>query len=372
MSRGAVFLPRSLRAARQLFEAQVIARSSNDDTLPVRPSPLAWRQLLVPYSRPHLRKAAVELLATAVPLLACAIGLFYGLQHDWWSALLFALPAALFVVRLFIIQHDCGHGSYFKSSRLNDSLGRLLSVVTLMPYWSWRRDHAVHHATSGDLDNRGTGDLTTLTVGEYLGRSWWGKLLYRAYRHPLVLLVVGPVYVLLVRYRFPLGSRLRDRNAWLSIIGTNVAAGAVAAALAIVIGPAPFLIGWTTVVLLATSIGVWFFYVQHQFEDTYWRRAPLWDFHTAAFAGSSFYDLPGPLHWLTGWIGFHHIHHLASKIPSYRLRACFEQNRELQSATRLTLWTSIKAFRLVLWDEERRKLVTFRQALGSDQAAPRR
>jgi acyl-lipid omega-6 desaturase (Delta-12 desaturase) len=322
----------------------------------------AWRRILTPYSRPDRRRAVLQLFTTALPLLVCASAILWGLARGIWPVLVLALPAALFVVRFFMIQHDCGHGSYFRSTWMNNLLGRFLGVVTMMPYATWRHDHAVHHATSGNLARRGVGDVTTLTVAEYRARSGWQRLLYRLYRHPLVLFGLGPAYVLLVRYRLPFARRFGDRRAWLSIFGTNAAAAAAAAGLAMLVGPIAVLVGWGTVLLLATAIGVWFFYVQHQFEDTYWQHAADWDFHAAALEGSSFYDLPRLLHWLTGSIGFHHIHHLASKIPNYRLRACFQENPELRRVKRLTLGESLRSVRLALWDEERRKLVTFRQA----------
>jgi omega-6 fatty acid desaturase (delta-12 desaturase) len=322
----------------------------------------SWRRILAPYTQPDRKRATIQLLTTALPLLACAGVMLWGLAEGIWPLLALAIPAAFFVVRAFMIQHDCGHGSFFRSAWVNDAVGSALGVLTLMPYGAWRRDHAVHHATSGHLDRRGVGDVTTLTVAEYRARSTWQRLLYRIYRHPVVLFGIGPAYVLLVRYRLPFGKRLGDRRAWLSILGTNAAASAAAAVLAVFIGPIEVLAGWGTVMLLATAIGVWFFYVQHQFEDTYWHRGANWDFHAAAVEGSSFYDLPGLLHWLTASIGFHHIHHLASKIPNYRLRACFKENPELHRAKRLTLWTSLKSVRLALWDEERGKLVSFREA----------
>jgi omega-6 fatty acid desaturase (delta-12 desaturase) len=325
-------------------------------------SPQSWRRILTPYSQPDRKRATIQLLTTALPLLACAGVMLWGLAQGIWLLLVLAIPAAFFVVRSFMIQHDCGHGSFFRSTWTNDALGCVLGVLTLMPYGAWRRDHAIHHATSGHLGRRGMGDVTTLTVAEYRACSAWQRLLYRLYRHPAVLFGIGPAYVLLVRYRFPFGNRLGDLRAWLSILGTNAAAAAAAAVLAIFIGPIELLAGWGTVMLLATAIGVWFFYVQHQFEDTYWRQAADWDFHAAAVEGSSFYDLPNLLHWLTASIGFHHIHHLASKIPNYRLRACFKENPELRRAKRLTLWTSLKSVRLALWDEERGKLVSFREA----------
>ena len=327
--------------------------------------------MLAPYAKPDAARAAGQLVATALPLAATATALLWGLAQGFWPALVLALPAAFFIVRLFIIQHDCGHGAYFRSARLNDAIGRVLGVVTMMPYAAWRRDHAVHHATCGDLAHRGTGDVTTLTVAEYRARSRWGRLAYRLYRHPLVLFLLGPAYVL-VRYRVPLTRRLGDRRTWLSVLGTNAAAAVVGGALAPVVGPVALLAGWGTALLLASVIGVWFFYVQHQFEDTYWRQAVDWDFHRAAFEGSSFYDLPRFLHWLTGSIGYHHIHHLASRIPNYRLRACFEENPELQRARRVTLWGSIKSARLALWDEEARRLVSFRHAARATRTRRRR
>ncbi|HUH84001.1 MAG TPA: fatty acid desaturase [Stellaceae bacterium] len=322
----------------------------------------AWRKLLAPYAKPDAARAAGQLLITLALLVASSAALLWGLAMGFWPALVLALPAALFIVRLFIIQHDCGHGSYFRSGWLNDAIGRTLGVVTMMPYAAWRRDHAVHHATCGDLGRRGTGDVTTLTVAEYRARSYWGRLTYRLYRHPLVLFVLGPIYVL-VRYRVPLTSRERDRRGWLSVLGTNAAAAALCVGMTLLVGPIAFLAGWGTVLLVASAIGVWLFYIQHQFQDTYWRPAALWDFHTAAFEGSSFYDLPRLLHWFTGSIGFHHIHHLASRIPNYRLRACFEENLELrQGVKRVTLWGSLKTAHLALWDESAQRLVSFRQA----------
>ncbi len=318
------------------------------------------RRRLAHYSSADTKRAVLQLLTTALPLLASAAALLYGVSHGIWLAACFGPPAALFIVRLFIIQHDCGHGSFFKSRRANDMLGLITSLLTLIPYNYWRRDHAVHHATSGNLDRRGKGDVTTLTVREYLAKSWWRRLMYRLYRHPLVLLGVGPAYMLLVRYRVPTGESLRSWSDWVSIVGTNLAAAFGATAMVMTIGPITFMVTWGAVMLLALSIGVWLFYVQHQFEDSYWERADRWNFQAAALEGSSFYDLPRPLHWISGSIGFHHIHHLASKIPNYRLSACFDQIPELQRVKRLTFWASIKSIGLTLWDEERRQLISFR------------
>ncbi len=339
----------------------MISNTSGGTSSAAPSSPQAWRKRLASYARPDPAHAAGQLLTTAALLAASATLMFWGLAHGFWPALLCALPAAVFIVRLFIIQHDCGHGSYFRSPRLNNALGRCLGVVTMIPYAAWRRDHAVHHASCGNLDRRGIGDVTTLTVAEYRARSRWQRLAYRAYRHPLVLFLVAPAFLLLVRYRLPMAGAAADRHGWISILGTDATAAALGAGLAALIGPVAFLAGWGTMLLIAMTIGVWFFYVQHQFENTYWRPAAGWEFHAAAADGSSFYDLPRVLHWLTGSIGFHHIHHLSSRIPNYRLRACFEQNPELQQANRVTFWGSLKSVRLALWDEEAQKLVSFRQ-----------
>jgi omega-6 fatty acid desaturase (delta-12 desaturase) len=318
--------------------------------------------VLAPYAKADAARAAGQLFTTAALLSASLAGLFWGLAQGFWPTLLLAVPAAAFMVRVFIIQHDCGHGSYFRSRRANDMLGVVLGIVTMMPYRAWRRDHAVHHASCGNLARRGIGDVATLTVAEYRARPRMRRLAYRLYRHPFVLFAVGPLYLLL-RYRLFAANPFRDRASWLGILATDAAAATVCAGAALLIGPAAFLAGWGSVLLLASAAGVWLFYVQHQFEDTYWRPAHLWDFQAAALSGSSFYDLPRLLHWLTGSIGFHHIHHLASRIPNYRLRACFEEHPELQHGTnRVTLWGSLKSTRLALWDENSQKLVSFRQA----------
>lgn len=326
------------------------------------------RKRLARYAIADRRRAILQLLTTISLLLASAAALLYGIAHGVWLAAFLALPAAAFLVRLFIIQHDCGHGSFFRSRRANNTLGLVISLMTLIPYTFWRRNHAVHHATTGNLDRRGRGDLTTLTVREYLAQPLWRKVRYRLYRHPLILFVMGPAYMLLIRYRIPTGESLRNWQDWVSIVGTNIAAALGAAAMAITIGPITFLVTWGAVLLLAISIGIWFFYVQHQFEDSYWERSELWNFQAAALKGSSFYDLPGALHWLSGSIGFHHVHHLASNIPNYRLRDCFEHVPELQNVKRLRFLASVKTIRLALWDEERRQLISFRALTqrGSD------
>jgi len=319
-----------------------------------------WARILAPSKRPDGRRALIQLLGTAIPLVALWAVMLRSLEISYVLALLLAIPAAGLLVRLFIIQHDCGHGSFFPSRRANNALGFLLGVVTLTPYHYWRRTHAIHHATSGNLDRRELGQVTTLTVREYLALPRWRRLLYRLYRNPLVLLVVGPAYQFLVKHRLPFDAPRSWRKEWTSILWTNLALAAVLAVISQTVGLSRFLMVALPVLLIAGAVGVWLFYVQHQFEDTYWEGPERWDFHAAGIEGSSFYDLPAIAHWFTGNIGYHHIHHLSSLIPNYRLRECMEKTPELQHVTRLTLRQSLRCLRLKLWDEEGRKLVGFR------------
>ena len=325
----------------------------------------AWRQLVAPYAKANGRRGILDLFCTAVPFLTLVAGVFLGLSHEIWPALVLVVPASTFLVRLFIIQHDCGHGSYFEARWANDLLGRTIGILTLTPYGFWRRDHAVHHATSGNLSRRGIGDISTLTVREYLSRSVRRRLLYRLYRHPLTLFIVGPAYQFLLLHRIPRGSLARNREGWLSVVGTNAALATILVAMVLLIGWRPLVVGYLPIAMLAGSIGIWLFYVQHQFESTYWHHEAEWNFEAAALEGCSFYDLPGVLRWLTGHIGFHHIHHLAIKVPSYRLWAAYKAVPAFHRARRLSLRDSFQCWRLALWDEQRGRLVAFRDVRHS-------
>jgi acyl-lipid omega-6 desaturase (Delta-12 desaturase) len=333
------------------------ALAASTPSHPSRP----WPEIVAPYARANHRRAVAQLLNTGLPFLLLMAALIYGARGHPWLTLPLVAPAVFLLVRLFAIQHDCGHGSFFASRRANDLLGRVIGLVTLTPYAFWRNDHAIHHATSGNLDRRGTGDITMLTVREYLALSPWRRLLYRAYRHPIVLFGLGPVYMFVLKNRIPTANPLRHRKIWSSIVGTNAALAAIVAFMVLTVGGRAFLLAYLPVILLAASTGIWLFYIQHQFERAYWASGPDWDFHDAALEGSSFYDLPEILHWLTGYIGFHHIHHVCSRIPNYHLRDCFNHTPEFHNARRLTLLDSLKCLRLSLWDEERRLLVPFRQ-----------
>ena len=335
-----------------------------DALLPSR----SWREIVAPYARANQRRAVAQLLNTGLPFLIVMLSLLCGARRHPGLTLPLAVPAALLLVRLFAIQHDCGHGSFFVSRLANDLVGRVLGVLTLTPYAFWRKNHAIHHANSGNLDRRGTGGVRTLTVREYQSLSLWRRLRYRGYRHPIMLFGLGPIFLFVIRHRIPTVSPFRHRKIWGSILGTNAALSAIVLLMLLMVGPRALMLGYLPMILLAASIGIWLFYIQHQFEPAYWASGPDWNFHAAALRGSSFYDLPAVLHWLTGYIGFHHIHHVCSKIPNYSLRDCFDQNPKFHDARRLTLLDSLKCSRLSLWDEERQLLVSFRRALRRQRA----
>jgi len=311
------------------------------------------------FAQPRLSRSLWELAATVVPfLILCGLMLF-SVSSGHLLALALTPPAGLFLLRLFLIQHDCGHGAFLPTRSGNDWLGRALGVFTLTPYDCWRRSHALHHAGTGNLDARGFGDIDTLTVREFEGRSRWGKLLYRIYRHPMVLLGFGPAYLFLLRHRLPIGLMKAGRIYWASALATNLVTAILIAAMSYGFGVATVGLVFLPVLLVAASVGVWLFYIQHQFEEAYWDQGSDWAFHEAALQGSSYLDLIPVFRWFTANIGIHHVHHLASRIPFYRLPEVLTDYPHLKDLNRFTAFETFSTLRLTLWDEDRRRLVGF-------------
>lgn len=322
----------------------------------------AWTAVLARYRQPSTVRSVIEIAITAVPFAGLwALSALAAVYGYWWGLLL-TIPAAGFLVRLFILQHDCGHGSLFPRRSANDWTGRILGILTLTPYDYWRRTHAVHHATAGNLDQRGIGDIETITVDEYRALPWWGRARYRLYRNPVVMFGVGPAWLFICQYRMPFGLMRAGLQPWLSTIATNLCIALLAAVLIRWIGFGPFLMVQVPITLIAATVGVWLFYVQHQFEETHWSEGKDWNFQRAALHGSSHYDLPGVLRWFTGNIGIHHVHHLSSKVPFYRLPQVLRDHPELRGIGRITLLQSLRCVKLVLWDERAGRLVSFRDA----------
>ena len=328
-----------------------------------------WYRTIARYQKPDLRKAIWQLVDTFVPYLALWALMVWLLRRStsYWLVLPLIVLAAGFLVRIFIFFHDCCHGSFFASQRANRILGYITGILAFTPYEYWRRSHAGHHASAGDLDRRGGGDVWTMTVEEYLAAPWWRRLAYRVMRNPFVLFVLGPFFVFIVGQRFSQrGMPRRERN---SVIITNLALLAIAVAAGLTIGLRTYLIIQLPVMLIAGSAGLWLFYVQHQFEGVYWVRHEEWDAVKAALEGSSYYRLPKLLQWFSGNIGLHHIHHLRARIPNYHLQRCYDEMPPLHVRP-LTLRGSLKSLWLNLYDEERGKLVGFRALRRQPEPSP--
>ena len=309
------------------------------------------------YEQPGLRHSLWQLINTLIPYGALWYLMYLSLGVSYWLTGAVAVLAAGFQVRVFIIFHDCGHGSFFKSKRANHILGLITGVLCFTPYYHWRWEHALHHASAGDLDRRGTGDVWTLTVKEYLEASRGKRFAYRLARNPFILFVLAPVFLFLIKQRFPAKKAGRRERA--SVYGTNLAVLAMGAGFSCLFGFKTYLVLQLGILLVAGVAGVWLFYVQHQFEGVYWERREEWDYFTAALKGSSFYKLPKILQWFSGNIGFHHIHHLSPRIPNYNLEQCHRAEPLFQTVKPVTLFASFKALTFRLWDEQRRKLVGF-------------
>ena len=327
-----------------------------------------WRPALAPYAQPHPGRAVADLATSVLPYLALSVLMYLTLDVSYLLVLALAIPAAGFLVRTFIVFHDCAHGSFLPSKRANARLGSALGLLVFESFAKWRHTHAVHHATAGDLDRRGVGDVLTLTVAEYRASTWRGRLGYRLFRNPLVMFGLGPIYGMVLHPRLvPRSARPRIRR---SVIGTNLALAALVGTLCLLVGWREYLLVQGPIMLLAGAVGVWLFYVQHQFEDTYWQSAGDWSYADAALQGSSYLKLPKVLQFFTGNIGLHHVHHLSTRIPNYNLQRAHDENPVFHGVPTLSLWDGLRAVRLKLWDEDSGRLLTFAEARRATPSPP--
>lgn len=320
----------------------------------------ALNEILAKYKESHLPSSIWQIINTVPPFFAVWTLMYWTAYRGYWPVtLLLGVPASGLLMRMFILQHDCGHGSFFKSETANRVLGAIIGVFTLTPYTYWKKTHSIHHSTAGNLDRRGYGDIETLTVKEYAALTPWGRWKYRAYRSIPVLFFIGPAFHFVVYHRLPWIIPAEWKAERRSILLNDLALVGLLYLAHKTVGLGPFFLVQLTVGIMTAIAGVWLFYIQHQFEETYWSKDEKWDVVAASLRGSSYFELPRVLQWLTGNIGFHHIHHLNSRIPNYKLERCMKENPVLQNPARLTLWKSFSCVSLTLWDEDRQKLVGF-------------
>lgn len=351
MPRKGVMLP---------IDTPLLAASEGASPQTATPARPVWRELLASYAKPHVGRAVLDIATSAVAYVGLCAVMYLCLDVSYLLVLALAVPAAGFSVRTFIVFHDCGHGSFLPTKRANAIVGAIAGLLVYSPYLWWRHDHAVHHATAGDLDRRGVGDVQTLTVAEYGRLGRWRRLAYRSFRNPIVMFGLGPIVTLLLTPRIvSRADRPRIRR---SVIGTNIALAALIGGVGWIVGWRAFLLVQTPVFMISGSVGIWLFYVQHQFEDTYWQSSDDWSYADAALRGSSYLRLPKVLAFFTGNIGVHHVHHLNARIPNYNLQRAHAENPVFHTVPTLSIADGLRAVRLKLWDEDGRRLLTFAQA----------
>jgi acyl-lipid omega-6 desaturase (Delta-12 desaturase) len=318
------------------------------------------KRSIAPFEQADTRKSIWQITNTILPFVTFWSFAYRSLSVSFWVTLLFAIPAGGFLVRTFIIFHDCCHISFFKSKKANALVGNITGILTTFPYEQWKFEHAVHHATNGNLDRRGTGDIWTLTVNEYSSLSSFKKVIYRLYRNPIVLFGLGPLYIVLIQYRF--NRKLAGRKERWNTYATNTALIAVWGGISWLLGWRAVLLVEAPIVYLSAMVGIWLFYVQHQFDNGYFENAENWSYESSAMEGSSFYKLPKPLQWITGNIGFHHIHHLSSRVPNYNLQKVSESDDFFRNIPSIGFWSSLRSLRHRLWDEQEKRFVNFKDA----------
>ena len=326
----------------------------------------SWEKVIMKYNHPDLRKSIWQICNSVIPYLFMWYLMYKSLQYSYWVTLLLSLVASGFLIRIFIIFHDCGHRSFFTSRKANNAIGMIMGILAFTPFYKWHHQHRIHHATSGNLDKRGIGDVWTMTVDEYLKSSRWDRLFYRAFRNPFIMFTIGPLLVVFVQNRIARKklTKLEKRNVYF----TNFMVLLMAVAISLLIGIKAYLLIQLPVILISHSMGIWLFYIQHQFDDVYWERESKWDYKISAIRGSSFLKLPAILQWFTGNIGFHHVHHLSSRIPNYYLEKCHYENEIFKDVKPIILFSTFRALTLGLWDESKRRMISFRKIPVSQQA----
>jgi omega-6 fatty acid desaturase (delta-12 desaturase) len=320
---------------------------------------ISWQSIIARYNNPELRKSIWQIVNSLVPYVALWVLMILSMKISPWLTLALSIPAAGFLIRLFIIFHDCGHGSFTKSKKWNRAIGVSLAALFFTPYDRWTESHRIHHVTVGNLDKRGTGDVWTLTVREYLALSPWKRFIYRCFRNPWIMLGIGGFLMFTVNNRFTRKQNTRKQK--LNVYLTNVIIAAIAVGLSLLIGWKAYLLIQLSVMYFASIIGVFLFYLQHQYEDVVWTREKDWDYHAMALHGSSFFKLPGLLRWFTGSIGYHHIHHLGPTVPNYNLARCHDENALFRDIKPITFFSSFRALSIRLWDENHKKVLSFRE-----------
>lgn len=316
------------------------------------------KSVVEPFSKSDTKIAVRQLIITLVLYAAGWVAMYYSLQVGYWLTLLLAIPMAGLLVRIFIFFHDCGHNSFLPSTKANRRLGFWLGILVFTPGEQWWKAHAIHHATSSNLDRRGVGDVTTLTVKEYLALPFFKRLGYRLFRNPLVMFGLGPIFMFLIKHRLPLP--VLGKKETLSVVWSNLAIIGLAAGLSLLMGFQNYVLIQLPIIWLGGMAGIWMFYVQHQFESSYWARHPEWEYVASAFEGASYYQLPKALQWFTGNIGFHHIHHLSPRVPNYRLEDAYRSSEVLRNPLTLTIRESLRTIPLTLIDEANDRMITFR------------
>lgn len=320
---------------------------------------ISWQKVVLKYAVPDTSQSIWQIINSLLPYIFVWYLMYKSLSYPYWITLLLSILASGFLIRLFIIFHDCGHGSFFKSKKAGNITGLITGILSFTPYRPWHAQHAIHHATAANLDKRGTGDVLTYTVDEYMNASKWNRFVYRAFRNPFIMFTIGPLFMIFFQNRITTKRMKKDEKR--NVYFTNIALLIMSATISMFIGLKAYLLIQLPILYFSHAAGLWLFYIQHQFDDVAWERGDVWDYKTAALTGCSFLKLPGVLQWFTGNIGYHHVHHLSSRIPNYKLEACHNENEMFRNVKPIKFSSTFRALFLGLWDESQQKLISFKE-----------